>query len=112
MNDIGKPTPIRLKTTHENEVVCTYQMSLNSFVAICTLSGKLISLSVHLLQNSLNGNASDNLSNSGNILKWSVNGGAGSVFDSLASPNGFKMPEIEQVITKNHLSSDYILRFS
>ena len=86
MNDIGKPTPIKLKTMRENELVCAYQMSANCFVAICTLSGKLVSLSVHLLQNSFNG-TDNNLSNSGN----------GSVFDSLSSPNALKNPETDQV---------------
>lgn len=39
---------------HDNEIICTHQVSDNSFVTICTLTGKLVTLSVHLLPNGEN----------------------------------------------------------
>ena len=49
LNAIGTATPIKLKVLHDNEIICTYQLSESSFVTICTLTGKLITLSVHIL---------------------------------------------------------------
>jgi hypothetical protein len=50
LNAIGTATPIKVKVLHDNEVVCTHQTSENSFITICTLTGKLVTLSIHLLQ--------------------------------------------------------------
>lgn len=49
LNNIGTATPIKLKVLHENEVICTHQTNENNFIAICTLSGNLVTLSIHLL---------------------------------------------------------------
>jgi hypothetical protein len=49
LNAIGTATPIKLKVLHDNEIICTYQLSESTFVTICTLTGKLITLSVHIL---------------------------------------------------------------
>jgi hypothetical protein len=57
LNAIGTATPIKLKVLHDNEIICTYQLSESTFVTICTLTGKLITLSVHILPN--NGNNSN-----------------------------------------------------
>lgn len=93
MNDIGKATPIKLKTLHENELICTYQVSPNSFVAICTLTGKLISLSVNLLKN---GGCENNTNGSNEVFPSPTitNGG---LEWGLASPNELKTPDSDQV---------------
>jgi hypothetical protein len=44
LNAIGTATPIKVKVLHDNEVVCTHQTSENSFITICTLTGKQHSL--------------------------------------------------------------------
>ncbi len=49
LNAIGMATPIKLKVLHDNEIICTYQLNENSFITICTLTGKLVTLSVHIL---------------------------------------------------------------
>lgn len=49
LNNIGTATPVKLKVLHDNEVICTHQTSENSFMTICTLNEKLVTLSVHLL---------------------------------------------------------------
>jgi len=56
LNAIGTATPIKVKVLHDNEVVCTHQTSENSFITICTLTGKLVTLSVHLLPAQVNQN--------------------------------------------------------
>lgn len=50
LNNIGTATPIKLKVLHDNEVICTQQTGDSSFIAICTLAGNLVSLSVHILK--------------------------------------------------------------
>jgi hypothetical protein len=55
LNAIGTATPIKLKVLHDNEIICTYQLSEGTFVTICTLTGKLVTLSVHILPSN-NGN--------------------------------------------------------
>jgi hypothetical protein len=52
LNAIGTATPIRLKVPHDNEVVCTHQTSESSFITICTLKGRLVTISVHLMNKS------------------------------------------------------------
>ncbi len=47
-NNIGSATPIKLSTRHDNEVIVTRVTGENSLIAIATLSGKLVTLSVHL----------------------------------------------------------------
>lgn len=49
LNNIGTATPMKPKVLHDNEVICTTQTGENSFITICTLDGKLVTLSVHLL---------------------------------------------------------------
>ncbi len=56
LNAIGTATPIKLKLLHANEVICTHQTNENSFITICTLNGKLVTLSVHILCNNNNQN--------------------------------------------------------
>lgn len=64
LNAIGTATPIKLKVLHDNEIICNHQTSENSFITICTLSGNLVTLSVHLLckkqQNDANHNGETN----------------------------------------------------
>ncbi len=49
LNNIGTATPMKLKILHDNEVICSTQTGENSFITVCTLDGKLVTLSVHLL---------------------------------------------------------------
>jgi hypothetical protein len=64
LNAIGTATPIKLKLLHANEVICTHQTGENSFITICTLDGRLVSLSVHIL---VNNNVENNKEKSDNI---------------------------------------------
>lgn len=47
--NIGSATPIKLNVLHDNEVIVTRQTGDFSLMAIVTLAGKMVSLSVHLL---------------------------------------------------------------
>lgn len=60
LNNIGTATPIKVKVLHDNEVICTHQTSENNFITICTLSGNLVSLSVHLLNKKQFCNSTEN----------------------------------------------------
>ena len=71
MNAIGTATPIRLKLLHANEVICTHQTGENSFITICTLDGRLVSLCVHVLSNN---NGENNKEKSDNINSIIPNG--------------------------------------
>ena len=53
LNAVGTATPIRLKVLHDNEVICSHQTNESSFITICTLAGKLVTLSVHVLPSQL-----------------------------------------------------------
>lgn len=66
LNAIGMATPIKLKVLHDNEIICTYQLNEQSFITICTLTGKLITLSVHLIPAS---STSPTLANHPNVLR-------------------------------------------
>jgi len=78
LNAIGTATPIKVKVLHDNEVVCTHQTSENSFITICTLTGKLVTLSVHLLpiqQQSSNSDETNTESpNNGENKAYATNG--------------------------------------
>lgn len=60
LNNIGTATPIKLKVLHDNEVICTQQTGDSSFIAICTLAGNLVSLSVHILKRKKQAISSEN----------------------------------------------------
>lgn len=60
LNNIGTATPIKLKVLHDNEVICAQQTSDSSFIAICTLAGNLVTLSVHLLKRKKQAISSEN----------------------------------------------------
>lgn len=92
MNDIGKPTPIKLKTIHENEIISSYQVSKNSFISICTLTGKLVVLSVHLL-------ASNQIETGDNANITTDK--------SLVSPS-VRNPDVDQVVWNPLIGSLYI----
>jgi influenza virus NS1A-binding protein len=47
LNSIGHANPIRVKTLHDNEIVCSHQTGENSFMNICTLNGKLVAINAH-----------------------------------------------------------------
>ena len=59
LNAAGTATPIRVKFLHDNEVICTNETGESSFIAICTLTGKLVTLRVHIKQNNLTISSAD-----------------------------------------------------
>lgn len=68
LNAIGTAMPIKLKVLHANEVICTHQTGENSFITICTLKGKLVTLSVHILCNNNEEKTIDSKSDNNNII--------------------------------------------
>jgi len=65
LNAIGTATPIKLKILHDNEVICTHQMGETTFVIICMLTGKLVTLRIQIIPcngNSTNGEHSNSAS--------------------------------------------------
>ncbi|CAF0709971.1 unnamed protein product [Brachionus calyciflorus] len=73
LNAIGTATPIKFKVLHDNEIICTHQVSEHSFITICTLTGKLVTLCVHLIPTQENSSDSDSKPELNSDSKTSLN---------------------------------------